>query len=86
MGWNRNKYDLEVRNLIDSGFEHKTLFFQTGGGEDENDMSIFVKNGIAVSHDDINDVWYSCKEANLSYTKGWDYDNQEYFDITSLDS
>lgn len=84
MDW--RKHDLNVNKLIKNGYRPKTLFFSTGGGEDEDNMDYFVKGGIAVSHSFTYDKWFSCKEDNLSYTNGWDYDNQEYFDITSLDS
>ena len=54
------------------GYVARTFFYQIGGGEDEDDKTIFIKNGFA--------VWitqnrlYRCKYDRLSYTNGFPQD------------
>lgn len=59
------------QSLIAAGYERQTFFFQTGGGEDEDDMEIFVKNGIAVAYESTYECWYAVPESEINYVDGF---------------
>lgn len=67
------------KKLEKKGFVHKNFFFQTGGGEDENDMEIYVKDDIAVTFDCYSNSFKTCKYSNMNYVDGWDYNNETIF-------
>ena len=67
--------------LIAKGYKHTNFFYQTGGGEDEDDMEVFIKDDKAVTG------WYSefpnvrrCDAEDLNYIDGW----PEYSEVLLL--
>jgi hypothetical protein len=57
--------------LLQNGFEKRVFFFAIGSGEDEDDIDIFVKDGIAVTYESTYDCWFANKEENINYTNGF---------------
>ena len=59
------------QSLIEAGYEKQTFFYQIGGGEDEDDREIFVKDGIAVTYESTYDGWYAKRESEINYVNGF---------------
>lgn len=65
------------QSLIENGYEKEIFFFQTGGGEDEDDQDIYVKGDIAVTYESTYGRWYAQKRDRLSYINGFEIDDAE---------
>lgn len=63
------------QSLIAAGYEKRIFFFQIGGGEDEDDREIFVKDGIAITYESTYDVWCVRAEFDLNYIDGFNVDS-----------
>lgn len=64
------KYDQISDRLIAAGFKKKHLYYQVGGGEDEDGDDVFMKDEIILSWDYISDRWYKGHLDNYNYWKG----------------
>jgi hypothetical protein len=62
------------QSLIDNGYEKQVFFYQVGGGEDEDDREIFVKDGIAVTFESTTKSWHARKMSEISYEGGFNTD------------
>ena len=69
------RYDLEKASLLKNGFISDTLFFQIGGGEDEDDITIFMKEDFALAWDYITSKWHKCMYKSINYKDGFDWGN-----------
>lgn len=56
--------------LFDKGFKKQVFFYQIGGGEDEDDTDIFVKDDTVVFYDYSYKVWRKCSYSEINYIKG----------------
>lgn len=59
------------QQLIEAGFKPKTFFYEIGGGEDEDDMTIYIKDDIALMFDFQRKVWLKRPYSSLSYINGF---------------
>lgn len=64
-------------DLIKAGWEPQAFFFQTGGGEDEDDREIFVKDGITITYESSYKCWCVKKHDEINYIDGFGVDNAE---------
>ena len=73
----KNKDNLPITEewLKENGWKGETLFYQVGGGEDEDDCSIWVKDEMALTHSSIHKLWYIAKRSDLNYINGFPYDD-----------
>jgi hypothetical protein len=73
----------QEQQIIDSGYKKELFFYQTGGGEDENDMYIFVnkEKDIAVAWDVWKESWAQIQYSSLNYVNGFNSDNAEPFNL-----
>jgi hypothetical protein len=62
-------------SLINAGYEKEIFFFQTGGGEDEDDQDIYVKGDIAVTYESTYKCWYTQKRDRLNYVDGFEIED-----------
>lgn len=62
------------QSLIEAGYKKTIFFFQVGGGEDEDDRFIYVKDGIAVTYEGSYQSWHARKEDDINYVNGFDTD------------
>jgi len=76
------QYNKTVDALMEKGYTLTSFFFQIGNFEDEDDIQILTKNGIALFWDYVSDKWYGSKFADLHYSKG--YPHGEPIDINSI--
>lgn len=79
-----NKYSPD--DLIKAGYKPEIFFYKIGGGEDESDMTIYVKDDIAVriqynSSTYPSGVCYAVKCDYLSTQNGWDYYNENMLEL-----
>lgn len=63
------------QSLIAAGYEKRIFFFQIGNYEDEDDIIIFVKDGIAITQGSEERYWHARKLNEISYADGFDTDN-----------
>lgn len=63
------------QSLIAAGYQKEIFFFQTGGGEDEDDQDIYVKGDIAVTYESTYQCWYAQKRDRLSYVDGFEIED-----------
>lgn len=73
--------DEQVKQLIDAGYKKKVFFFAIGGGEDEDDIDIYVDEikDIAVTWDIWHECWKQTKYSELSYVNGFPLDEADTF-------
>jgi hypothetical protein len=64
-------------SLLNAGFKPQYFAYQIGGGEDEDDMTIFVKDNIAVAYRWDNDYWYARRREGLNYINGFRFSEAE---------
>lgn len=62
------------QTLIAAGYEKEIFFFQVGNYEDEDDITIFVKDGVAVTQGSEDGYWHAEKRDLISYAEGFDTD------------
>lgn len=67
----------------EAGFKSICFAFQTGGGEDEDDVMIYVKDNIAVKSIGFY-KYVQCDYSKMNYITGWDWDNEKTFDLNNL--
>lgn len=60
--------------LREAGYKAEIFFYQTGGGEDEDDCIIFVKDGRVLHYEYVEKYWMAAKYDDLNYTEGWPYE------------
>ncbi|PSR54143.1 hypothetical protein AHMF7605_11740 [Adhaeribacter arboris] len=53
------------------GWEARTLFYQVGGGEDEDDLTYFEKNGKALTNWYTKRGYHIANESDLTYQDGF---------------
>lgn len=58
-------------NLIEAGFYSEYFAYAIGGGEDENDMTIFIKGDVVVACPYAEGSWFKANYDDLSYTNGF---------------
>lgn len=61
--------------LLELGFAQKNFFYAVGGGEDEDDRVIYVKDDIALTESS-EGGFYKSKTDDLSYQHGFPYNNR----------
>lgn len=73
----------QEQQLIDAGYKREVFFFAIGGGEDEDDIYIYVNEDedIAVTWDIWNECWKQRKYSELTYVNGFGLDDAEVFEI-----
>lgn len=59
--------------LISKGFNKQVFFYQIGGGEDEDDTDIFVKDDVVVFWDHYYKVWRKNRYSQINYVNGLDW-------------
>lgn len=62
--------------LKEDGWKCQLFEYKIGGGEDEDDMDIWVKEEWAITK--IKDRWLLCRHDNISTINGWDYGGSNY--------
>ncbi|HLI93232.1 MAG TPA: hypothetical protein VKU83_06470 [Puia sp.] len=63
--------------LLANGWESRTFFYAIGGGEDEDDRLIFIKDGLALT--EMGGFWYRADEDELEYRQGFPSQDRVYF-------
>lgn len=58
--------------LKEDGWKGQLFEYKIGGGEDEDDMSIWIKGKWAITK--IKESWLICRYDNIDTINGWDYD------------
>lgn len=72
---NMENQDLITQELlIGNGWIKENLYYQIGGGEEENDRTIYVKDGWALTFDYTSKRWYIAKYDELNYVNGFPYE------------
>lgn len=56
--------------LLAKGYEKRVFFYEIGGGEDEDDIDIFVKGNTVVFYDYSYKVWRTCPYDSINYVNG----------------
>jgi hypothetical protein len=62
------------QSLTNAGYEKQIFFFQIGGGEDEDDIYIFVKDGTAITYESTFNCWCIKPYSELNYLDGFNVD------------
>lgn len=65
-----DNYENTCNSLIKSGFTKQNFAFQVGGGEDENDDSILIKENIVLWWDYSADKWHAGTYSKCNYVNG----------------
>lgn len=58
------------RILLEKGYKKQVFFYAIGGGEDEDDRDIFIKDESVVFYDYSYKVWRKCHSRQTSYVNG----------------
>ena len=71
----------QINKLIDDGYKKEVFFFRTGGGEDEDNIDIYVneEKDIAVTWDVWKGRFVQRKYSEINYVNGFRLDDADYF-------
>lgn len=64
-------------SLKAAGYSKQIFFYKIGGGEDEDDIDIFVKDNIAVSFNFYKETWYAVSYSSLIDQGRFRFDDAE---------
>lgn len=66
-----NKELITEEWLKKNGWQKRLFFYAIGGGEDENDRDIWVKDGVALTYEYTYKKWCKASYEELNYVNGF---------------